>query len=88
MSTEMEFDPEKALWRPSRRGFLSMFIAAAVAPMLPEPGLKAATGSRFTSMKMGDTFTITGFPEVFRVVKVEGSIIRLERDPVGVRVYA
>lgn len=42
MSDEFEYDPEKALWKPGRRGFLSLFgcaVASAFLPSLPDKTL-------------------------------------------------
>jgi hypothetical protein len=36
MTDPYEYDHERALWKPGRRGFLSMFVAAVVAPLLPD----------------------------------------------------
>jgi len=37
IAPEFELDPERALWRPTRRFFLMGLGAAIVAPALPEP---------------------------------------------------
>jgi len=57
---EYEYDPEKALWKPNRRGFLSMFIAAAVAPMLPDVLPLKSWPDGFASLRKGDVITISG----------------------------
>lgn len=36
MSADFEFDPERALWKPNRRGFLSLFACAVASAFLPD----------------------------------------------------
>jgi len=73
MADDFEYDPERALWKPGRRGFLSLLgcaVASAFLPSLPEPGPinfyleppQPASGWAFAanSLRKGDTFTIQG----------------------------
>lgn len=63
------YDPEKALWKPNRRGFLSLFgcaVAAAFVPSLPDsaPFIQPAIGWSDSILKVGDTFTIGGVYQI------------------------
>ncbi len=65
MADPFAYDPEKALWKPNRRGFLSLFgcaVAAAFVPSLPQdaPFVQPAMGWGASALKIGDTFTISG----------------------------
>jgi hypothetical protein len=95
MSTEdFELDPERRLWKPSRRTFFFGLGATLLAPMLPQipqPILKAATGWGNTTLAIEDVFTIKGVfavnpftyhtsdLEAFIVTGITDGVISLDR---------
>lgn len=64
MADPFAYDPEKALWKPNRRGFLSLFgcaVAAAFVPDLPiAKDLGISGWVQDATLKVGDTLTIGG----------------------------
>ncbi len=64
MADPFAYDPEKALWKPNRRGFLSLFgcaVAAAFVPDLPiAKDLGISGWGQDATLRVGDTFTIAG----------------------------
>ena len=89
----MMYDPDRKLWQPGRRSFLFLFSAAIAGALVPVPdvsiknnaSLLAAAGWETTSLKIGDTFTLSGVyrvnqvREVFVVTAITDSVINLDR---------